>query len=460
LLLGDSSPKPFVIEKWCELQRDLLEFADGDRAIKNPSRVMRLAGAWHISFDESGNPVYNQSLIIFESGKVYTYEELRAAIPCSRVENSWPLTEEALSGEKNFLAHESQTVKHPDSIQIPVLASVPLESCLAIQSRYLLEHGIAQGGRNTNGAKLVRDLIGTYNYLLSIGQSVDGDPRQLFFNYANRCNPPLEAREVETIWKSAHQSHQSPSCGSEGVNNCIRGWYWREHIKGQRLQGIQHYEKEESQKGEGTGFAQNSTQDRTGSKKRSGTKAKNDLSLAWQIDEILDRHLPDSEQDLALVELAKSLDNYNASEIRAIALKRIDERHRQDNLDERRSDLERLEKWESEEYLPFEDLFYDHPQVQKAFEHLCRVNKKIQPQYFLGILSPLSSLIGIKGSVNVPVLGQIRSTINLALVGESGAGKSIVSKTLLKPLYRLQKELQSAHVGQKEEYHLAIEEWH
>jgi Protein of unknown function (DUF3987) len=447
--------QPIEIEKWRSLQRDLLEFTDGDRAIKNPSRVMRLAGAWHISFDESGNPVYNQSLMIFESGKVYTYEEIRAAIPCSLTENSLPLAEPAVIRDQNFFENNFQSVKHPDSLQIPVPAAVPLETCLAKESRYLLEHGIAQGGRNTSGAKLARDLIGTYNYLLSIGQNVDGDPRQLLYNYANRCNPPLDAREVESIWKSANQSHPTPSCGSEGVNNCIKGWYWREYLS-------------KNLTSSGAGFASDSStspkerensKKRTGSKQQSGKKAKIDLSLAWQIDEILDRHLPDSEQDLALVELAKSLDSYNASEIRAIAAKRIEERHRQDNLDERRNDLERLERWESEEYKPFEDLFYDHPQVARAFEHLCRVNKKIQPQYFLGILSPLSSLIGIKGSVNVPVLGQIRSTINLALVGESGAGKSIVSKILLKPLYQLQKELQSAHKQQKEEYESALLQW-
>jgi hypothetical protein len=184
-----------------------------------------------------------------------------------------------------------------------------------------------------------------------------------------------------------------------------------------------------------------------------------DLDASWQIDEILERHLPDSEQDLALVELAKSLDNYNASEIRAIANKRIEERHRQDNLEERRTELERLERLENEEYSPFEDLFYDHPQVASAFEHLCRVNQKIQPQYFLGLLSPMSSLIGIKGSLDVPVLGSFRATINIALVGESGAGKSIVSKTLLKPMYRLQKELQSEHLAQTEQYRCSVEQW-
>jgi len=41
------------VEKWRSLQTDLLEFADADRALKNPSRVMRLAGAWHSSGKQS-----------------------------------------------------------------------------------------------------------------------------------------------------------------------------------------------------------------------------------------------------------------------------------------------------------------------------------------------------------------------------------------------------------------------
>jgi hypothetical protein len=40
--------QPIPIADWGELQGDLLEYVDGDRSIKNPSRVMRLAGCWHI----------------------------------------------------------------------------------------------------------------------------------------------------------------------------------------------------------------------------------------------------------------------------------------------------------------------------------------------------------------------------------------------------------------------------
>lgn len=39
--------EPITPEQWRVLQADLLEFADADRSLKNPSRVMRLAGAYH-----------------------------------------------------------------------------------------------------------------------------------------------------------------------------------------------------------------------------------------------------------------------------------------------------------------------------------------------------------------------------------------------------------------------------
>jgi hypothetical protein len=37
--------------------------------------------------------------------------------------------------------------------------------------------------------------------------------------------------QFEQIWNYAQKSNPSPSCGEEGVNNCIRGWYWRTFIK-------------------------------------------------------------------------------------------------------------------------------------------------------------------------------------------------------------------------------------
>jgi phage/plasmid-associated DNA primase len=69
---------PFV-DDWRKLQKDLLDYADADRSIKNPSRVMRLAGAYHIDYKD-GELVINQSRIVSSSGIKYEFEELQKLI--------------------------------------------------------------------------------------------------------------------------------------------------------------------------------------------------------------------------------------------------------------------------------------------------------------------------------------------------------------------------------------------
>ncbi|UIE35997.1 DUF3987 domain-containing protein [Leptodesmis sichuanensis] len=69
--------EPCTVEDWKIFQADLLEFADADRNLKNPSRVMRLAGCLH--------PATNQkATIISNSGKCYSFEELRAVVPSAQ----------------------------------------------------------------------------------------------------------------------------------------------------------------------------------------------------------------------------------------------------------------------------------------------------------------------------------------------------------------------------------------
>ncbi|PSB53726.1 hypothetical protein C7B67_01740, partial [filamentous cyanobacterium Phorm 6] len=210
-----------AVEKWRSLQTELLEEADADRSLKNPSRVMRLAGAWH----SSGN----QSLIVSNSGSRYTYDELRAIVPTKELPE--PSLFQASSTVKPLAADDIPDTY--EDIAVPVPASVPLEECLAKSSRELLG-GISEGGRNEAGAKLARDLIGTANYLRAIGQAFDGDPQQMLEDFATRCNPPLPKHEAETIWKSAEKSNATPACKPEGVGNCIKGWYWNNHIKTSR----------------------------------------------------------------------------------------------------------------------------------------------------------------------------------------------------------------------------------
>jgi hypothetical protein len=217
---GDKSMQPYWIfdepltniEQWRELQQLLIEVMKADPANKNPSRVFRLAGGWHIK--PGREPVPTQ--IVQDSGKKYSIEELLMKL--------------------REVKRQQQPVKQPSSftryedIQVPVPESVPLEVCLSKESRSLLNSGVSEGGRNTNGAKLARDLIGTADYLASIGQQFDGDALSLLYGYASLCNPPLPAKEVEAIWKSAQKARPGSSCPEDFIENNIRAWYWREHI--------------------------------------------------------------------------------------------------------------------------------------------------------------------------------------------------------------------------------------
>jgi len=69
---------PITTEQWRSLQRRLLEHADADRTLKNPSRVMRLPGTFHIGADGSQG---EQVSIIHQSENYYTYEQLDACLP-------------------------------------------------------------------------------------------------------------------------------------------------------------------------------------------------------------------------------------------------------------------------------------------------------------------------------------------------------------------------------------------
>lgn len=202
--------EPIGVNEWRSLQTDLLEMADGDRALKNPSRVMRLAGAWHIS----AKGIF-QSRVVSCSNQRYSYDQLRQIIPQQKQELS-PLLE------------NGQT--HPmkwDEIRVPIAEAIDLEICLSKESRNLLS-GVSEGGRNDAGAKLARDLLGTASYLQAIGQRYNGYPEDLLYDFAARCNPPLPTREIDQIIKSAKSSRPKSSCPADVIDSCIQSWKWRQ----------------------------------------------------------------------------------------------------------------------------------------------------------------------------------------------------------------------------------------
>jgi hypothetical protein len=430
--------RPIPVPEWCELQRDLLEMSNGDRSIKNPARVMRLAGAWHISIDREGKPVYNQSRIISESGKNYSYEDLRTAVTVSEPEASLPLGPEStvyISREPGVnVPHYAP--RHPDQIQIPVPEAVPLEICLAKESRKIFA-GFGKGERNTGGAKLVRDLIGTYNYLIAIGQSVDGDPRQLLEDYARNCNPPLPKSEIESIWQSGLRDNPSPSCGSEGVNNCIKGWYWKTNLK-YNLSNTKKIELNKSKKVSVTGDSRVEGD----SYNPDGMDVSTTVTT---VTAILQKGLKDYEERMELdrIQFLSKMSKGSFWSLVTALKCQLDEVTVEDS-----QKLDRLIDWHGS-FLDFNKIL--PPQLASVFTHDAEV-LNIDPvslwQYFLPtVLSLSGKRLNLDAESHL-----VPSIIWTCLVSESGTGKSRAEGVILAPLKKRQHEERKRFLSELKDY--------
>lgn len=199
--------EPITPDKWRSIQSDLLNFSDGDRSIKNPSRVMRLAG-----FHHHGSGAV--ATIVSRSGTTYSYGELRSIIPSVMI----------LSEPKE----RSIDIENNSS-----LPPIPIERCLSKSHRDKLS-GMAEGCRDNTAIAIARDLIGVatvvpklefdyrgHNYCVEVA----GDPYQLFVGFAVRCSPSLTQRDIDRIWKSANNYAPSPAIADfDALKNCLRSW--------------------------------------------------------------------------------------------------------------------------------------------------------------------------------------------------------------------------------------------
>ncbi|RMD68580.1 MAG: hypothetical protein D6822_06715, partial [Cyanobacteria bacterium J149] len=110
-------------------------------------------------------------------------------------------------------------------ITLPIAENIPLDAVVAPKTRDLLS-GVGQGQRDNTGALIARDLIGTANYLDSIGQNYTQSPYELLSEFCTRCTPPLSAKDCERIYRSAMKANPQPSLDTDKINSCISAWYW------------------------------------------------------------------------------------------------------------------------------------------------------------------------------------------------------------------------------------------
>ncbi len=188
--------EPIAPDLWKELQTDLLTWLEADPALKNPSRIMRLAGSVHQKTGE-------QARIIHQSDAVYSYAELRAIIPGNPAKTAPPLS-------PNKPVMSTPQIAGDDA----------LYGCLAKEHRALIDSGVGKGGRNQTAYRLATDLIGVAHWLEV--QGIHADPRRLFDQFCDRCSPPLDDRERDAVWRSASQSNPTPCLSADKLETCLQ----------------------------------------------------------------------------------------------------------------------------------------------------------------------------------------------------------------------------------------------
>jgi hypothetical protein len=110
--------------------------------------------------------------------------------------------------------------------------SIPLTVCLTKRDRALLKYGELEGNRNNAGYKLARNLLGTADLLTRYRIAHQPDPYRLFEQYCDRCTPPLDDAEAETIWQSASKTPAFASRTLESILTSVGQWQSRKLSQG------------------------------------------------------------------------------------------------------------------------------------------------------------------------------------------------------------------------------------
>ncbi|MEB3883079.1 hypothetical protein, partial [Lyngbya sp. CCY1209] len=82
--------------------------------------------------------------------------------------------------------------------------------------------GSPDGQRGDDAIKVAQDLLGTYERLQYMGERVKDRPEDLFEQYCDRCNPPLEPGRRKSTWTSAQRRNPTPCLSDDKIENCIK----------------------------------------------------------------------------------------------------------------------------------------------------------------------------------------------------------------------------------------------
>jgi hypothetical protein len=342
------------------------------------------------------------------------------------------------------------STKRYAQIKLPVAAIIPLATCLTHRSRDMLSTGGAapDKGRNDSGAELARDLIGTANYLDSLGQQYEGNPEVSFFDWCRDCGLDSDKPkgQPQAIWKSASKANPKPGSGGEGVDACIRAHYWTNFLKttGGRFSGS---------------TASNcSKQNRsvTGDSRVSGdSQDSGTLSVAatvTSVTEILKSGFPDwlEINKLEFVRVNSELSHKQAFQALVSGIKsQLDEVQPGDEVR-----LQSLIDWHNAKL----DFHQALPSMAADILHDAEI-LNIDPigiwQY---LLPAVLSLAGKRVNLSLES-HEIPAVVWTGVIAESGTGKTRAEKLVTSPLKRLQMQARECFIAKLEEWEQKVANW-
>jgi len=331
-------------------------------------------------------------------------------------------------------------IRHPDQINVPVLEAIPIELCCTKEVRSLIESGVQKGnGRNDTAIKIGLELVGVERHLQEIGQPFSNGARQLFTDFCRRSGMTAKEESERFKWCEA-TTNTSPSCPDDAIEASIRGWYWREHVKPT-----------------GRGYGSGSGNGGDGGDGGDGKEPIVEASLRAAVLEILNRNQDPSQQNEAIIKLSQ-ITGVTIKEIKELAASLEMEVDLEESRSERKAEIESLLKI-SKHQLTLDD--YLAPSVAQPLERVARWMGTTPAAMLTTLYSVIGSLlkVGTRLELIKALDFYALPVVYTGLVCESGAGKTPVQKTILKPLFALQAEAEIEYKERLNEYQQELAEW-
>ncbi len=355
-----------------------------------------------------------------------------------------------------YFLNESTTVTTNSTSTTLITDDVPLYQCLTKDDRDLIDCGVASGSRDNNGAKLARNLIGTASRLTHLGYRYEGDARQLFDDYCARCSPPLSTKDAERIWKSATKDNPSATLSDDALLNCIKAWHRNQS------QGISHHQGRASAASTLRNAITDSTTHSTHANTTNNvvlhpTVTINYDALKSEYIKLLEAGASKSELSRFKAEVGKEyypikLDRF---------LSDVETEHRTAEDDELiKEDIQLVLDSDKHEL----DIRQFLPEKLATALMLFGINQSLpQTSLMMSLISVISAshLIGTQVLIgNKHNEFYQNPAINHALVGDSGSGKSIIFRALVKkPLNALRKAENKRYLESSQQYEKDLVAW-